>query len=216
MSALLKIGSCLVVLLSSMGIAMSSCARLPETTKVLQDDDRVVVTFETDLHAPPRTHTSPTDISVERLTSLLRGFSVRLQRDLPIRLFSDDTPPKNLFRERELEALAPVLHEALLKVGFRERVRFEVLSPGRNPRYWRDVTGGWIKVRDHYFHLGVDYFHVEQPVRKTDAYDRTYPTPWTAEQTYAVYFEPERFYVADPLFKGFAVDLDMFDGTTSP
>ena len=196
----------------SVALAMSGCARLSETTRVVHDDDRVVVTFETDLNAPARTYTSPTDISTERLTSLLRGFSVRSQPYLPSRVFADDTPPKRLFRDGELEALAPVLHEALLKVGFRERVRFEVLSPGRNPRYWRDVTGGWIKVRDHYLHLGVDYFHVEQPVRKTDVYYRNYPTPWTPEHAYAVYFEPEQFYVTDPLLKRLAVDLDTFVG----
>lgn len=215
MSLLLGINSCVVVP-SCIVMVMSGCARLPETTRVVHDDDRVVVTFETDLDAPARAYTSPTDISPERLTALLRGFSVRLPRDLPIRVFIDETPPKRLFHERELEALAPVLHEALLKVGFRERIRFEVLSPGRNPRYWRDVTGGWIKVRDHYLHLGVDYFHVEQPLRKTDAYYRNYPTPWSPEQTYVVYFEPERFYVTDPLLNGLAVDLDMFVGNGSP
>lgn len=200
------------VVLSSLSLWTYGCARIPETTRVLQDDDRVLVAFETDLDAPPRAHTTRTDISTERLTALLRGFSVRPHHAV----FADDTPPKKLFRERELEALVPALHEALLKVGFRERIRFEVLSPGRNPRYWRDVTGGWVKVRDHYLHLGVDYLHVEQPVRKADAYDRNYPTPWAPEKNYTVYFEPERYYVVDPLVKGFAVDLDRYNGAASP
>ena len=78
------------------------------------------------------------------------------------------------------------------------------------------MTGGWLKVRDHYLHLTVDYFHVEQPVRKTDAYDRNHPTPWTPEQMYSVYFEPERFYVIDPALNESAVDLDMFIGRTAP
>jgi hypothetical protein len=216
LSLLLLRTSLFAILLPILGTALISCARLPETTNALYEDDRVVVKLETDLDAPPGTHTSPTDISNEQLTNLLRGFSVRLVSRVPIRLLADDAPPRKLFRESELDALIPVLREALQKVGFRERVRFEVLSPGRNPRYWRDVTGGWIKVQDRYFHLHVDYFHVEQPVRKSDAYDRNYPIPWTPERTYSVYFEPARVYVADPRLNESAVDLDMFNGGTSP
>jgi hypothetical protein len=104
----------------------------------------------------------------------------------------------------------------LQQVGIRERIRFEVLSPGRNPYYWRDVTGGWVKVQDRYFHLHVDYFHVEQPVRKADAYDRNYPTPWTPGKSYLVYFEPARVYVTDPDLNESAVDLDLFKGGISP
>src|SRR5262245_50634079 len=216
MSRLLQLGSGVTILIASLIIETSGCARLPETTRVLQDDDRVLVKFEADLHAPPRTHTSPTDFSVERLTVLLRGFSVRSQRDLPTQVFTDRTPPSRLFRETELEALVPVLREALQKVGYRERVRFEVLSPGRNPRYWRDVTGGWIKIHDRFFHLSVDYFHVEQPVRKGDAYYRNYSTPWTPDQTYLISFEPERAYVTDPVLDDYAVDLDLFARGASP
>jgi len=205
-----------VCLFSLLGTLLINCARLPETTRVLHDDDRVMVTMETDFHAPSGSRTTPTDISAEQLTKLLRGFSVRPISHLPIPILADEGPPRKLLRERELEALTPVLHEALLKVGFHERIRFEVVSPGRNPRYWRDVTGGWIKIRDRYFHLHVDYYHVEQPVRKTDAYDPYYPSPPTPEQDYAVYFEPQRLYVTDPLLDQSAVDLERFSEGASP
>lgn len=216
MATLLKMTTCSAALLATLAVCMTSCAELPETTKVIQEDDRISVSFETDPDAPPRTHTSQADIPIEQLTILLRGYSVRPLSRIPIQALADNKPPRKLFRETELDALVPPLRDALLKVGFRERVRFEVLSPGRNPRYWRDVTGGWLKVRDHYLHLSVDYFHVEQPVRKTDAYDRNHPTPWTPEQTYSVYFEPERFYVTDPVLNESAVDLDMFIGRATP
>jgi hypothetical protein len=209
--------SLFAVLISILGAVFTGCARLPETTRVLYDSDRVVVKLETDLNAPSRAQTSPTEISNEQLTSLLRGFSVlHAESRVPIRLLGDDAPPRKLFRETELDALVPALREALLKVGVHERVRFEVLSPGRNPRYWRDVTGGWVKVHDHYFHLRVDYFHVEQPVRKADAYYRNYPTPWTPDQAYLISFEPGRAYVTDPLFDEYAVDLDLFARSASP
>lgn len=208
--------SLFVIFFLILGTALTGCARLPETTRVLYEDDRVIMTFETDLDAPPGTHTSPTDISNDQLTNLLRGFSIRAVSRVPIPLLVDEAPPRKLFRETELDALTPVLREALQKVGFRERVRFQVLSPGRNPRYWRDVTGGWIKVRDQYFHLHVDYFHVEQPIRKSDAYYRNYPAPWTPEQAYSVYFEPEPAYVTDPFLNESAVNLSMVTGTASP
>ncbi len=205
-----------ILIWSSLGLTLDGCARLPETTRVLHDDDRVVVKFETDLDAPARAYTSPTDLSYDQLVVLLRGYSIRDESRMPIPLLAKDAPPRKLFREMELTALAPVLREALEKVGFRERIRFELLTPGRNPRYWRDVTGGWIKVRDHYLHLHVDYFHVEQPVRTMDAYHRNYPTPWTPDQAYSVDFEPLRAYVTDPLLNEYAVDLNLLSGTASP
>ena len=210
------IASVFMALLPILGMTLAGCARLPETTNTLHEDDRVVVKLETDLDAPPETHTSPTGLSKEQLTKLLRGFSVRLMSRVPVHLRADDTPPRKLFRETELDALVPVLREALRQVGFRERVHFEVLSPGRNPLYWRDVTGGWIKVQDRYFHLHVDYFHVEQPIRKADAYYPNYPTPWTPGRDYLVYFEPARAYVTDPGLYESAVDLELFTGGTSP
>lgn len=204
------------ILLIVIETVVIGCARLPETTRVLHDDDRVVTRLETDFNAPERTYSNKTELSVEQLTRLLRGYTVRPRSRVPLQAFIDNTPPRKLFRESELDALVPPLREALQQVGFDERIRFEVFSPGRNPRYWRDVTGGWIKVRHHFFHLVVDYFHVEQPVRKTDAYDRYYPSPWTPERAYTLYFEPERQYVTDPLLDEYAVDLDLFTASTPP
>jgi hypothetical protein len=77
-------------------------------------------------------------------------------------------------------------------------VYFELFGPGMNPRYRRDVTAGWVAVRDQLLHLTIDYFHVQQPVTKSDPYDYNYPTPWTPPKTYLLYFEPGRFYVTEP------------------
>jgi len=191
-------------------LGLMSCARLPETTRVFHDDERVIVKMETDIDGTSETRTTPTDLSPEELRKLLRGFSLRPKSSVPIKVLLVDVAPRKFLRERELEALVPVLQEAMQKVSSRERIAFEVTSPGRNPRYWREITGGWIKVRGRYFHLQVDYFHVEQPIRKTDAYDPYYPSPWTPEQDYSLYFEPEALYVMDPLIDHWAVDLKWF------
>ena len=169
-----------VSLLASTAALLDGCARLPETTRVIQNDDRVVVRIETDPHADAYAQSTTLDIPAEQLAALLRGL------------------------------------QALQTVHPGERIRFEVLSPGRNPRYWRDVTGGWIKVRHRYFHLAADYFHVEQPIRKTDSYDPNYPSPWTPEQMYSVYFEPQTMFVLDPQMNSFAVDLSKFSSDVAP
>jgi hypothetical protein len=111
--------------------------------------------------------------------------------------------------------LAPQLADALQKVGPEERVYFELFAPGMNPRYRRDVTGGWVAVHDQLLHLTIDYFHVQQPVRKSDPYDYNYPTPWTPENTYLLYFEPGRFYVTDPKTDRRGVDFRAFLKTAS-
>jgi hypothetical protein len=93
---------------------------------------------------------------------------------------------------------------------------FEVFAPGVNPRYRRDVTGGWLAVREQYLHITMDYFHTQQPVEKSDAYDYNYPTPWTPPNTYLLYFEPGRFYLTDSKTHSRAVDYREFLKTLPP
>lgn len=172
--------------------------------------------METDPDFGPYAQSTQADIPAEQLGKLLRGFSVRHKSSIPVRFVGDERPPRKFLREREIEALVPILQEALQKVNPEERIRFEVLSPGRNPRYWVEVTGGWIKVRNRYFHLEVNYFHVEQPIRRSDAYDPKYPTPWTPERNYVVYFEPQNLFIVDPQLNESAVDLHQFLAGTAP
>jgi hypothetical protein len=131
------------------------------------------------------------------VAAILRGYSLRKQQRLPLRWFAEEAPPMKIFREDELQVLAPQLADALRKAGPQERVYFELFAPGLNPTYRRDVTGGWVAIHDRFFHLTMDYFHVQQPLTHTDPYDLNYPTPWTPPTTYLLYFEPGRFYVTD-------------------
>jgi len=171
------------------------CARLPYTTSMVHEDQRVSVMLQREI--TPAGYTHPVQIAPQQVAAILRGFSLREPQRLPLRWFAEETPPKQLFREDELQVLAPQLADALQKVGPEERVYFDLFAPGMNPRYRRDVTGGWVAVHDHLLHLTIDYFHVQQPVTKSDPYDHNneYPTPWTPENTYLLYFEPGRFYL---------------------
>ena len=191
------------------------CARLPYTTTVVHEDQRVAVMLQREI--TPAGYTHPVQITQQQVEVLLRGFSLREPQRLPLRWFAEEIPPKQLFREDELQVLAPHLADALQKVGPEERVYFDLFAPGMNPRYRRDVTGGWVAVHDHLLHLSIDYSHVQQPVTKSDPYDHNneYPTPWTPENTYLLYFEPGRFYVDDPKTDWRGVDFLKFLKTAS-
>lgn len=177
-------------------IGLGGCARLPYTTKVLQEDQRVALMLQREVE--PAGYSHPVEMTPQEVTAILRGFSLREQQRLPLRWFAEEAPPQKLFREDELQALAFPLADALQKAGPEERVYFEVFGPGNNPRYRRDVVGGWIAVRGRLLHLTIDYFHVQQPVRKSDLYDYNYPTPWLPPKSYLLFFEPGRFYLAAP------------------
>jgi hypothetical protein len=177
------------------GFTVTGCARLPYTTRTVHEDERVVVNVQQEVET--RAYTHPIQMTGTDMAGMLRGFSIREQQRLPLRWFAEEVPPKPLFREDELQALAPHLAEALQQLGTNERAHFEVRAPGYNPRYRRDVVGGWVAVREPYLYLTVEYFHSQIPTRKSDVYDYNYPTPPPPPRNYILYFEPGRFWVTD-------------------
>ena len=155
-------------------LVLGGCARLPYTKTVVHEDQRVAVKLQAEVSSAGYSH--PVEIPPPYIAAILRGLSLREQQRLPLRWFAEEVPPRRVFREDEVEVLAPQLAAALQQVGPEERVYFEVFAPGVNPRYRRDVTGGWLAVREHYLHIRMDYCHTQQPAEKSDAYDYNYPT----------------------------------------
>ena len=190
-----RVGILTVTVLWVGGLTMTGCARLPYTTKTVHEDERVVVNVQQEVGSSGYTH--PIQLTSSETAALLRGFSIRNQQRLPLRWFAEEVPPKPLFREDELQVLAPHLAEALQQLGTNDRAHFEVRAPGNNPRYRRDVVAGWVAVREPYLYLKVEYFHNQIPTRKSDVYDYNYPTPPPTSTDYILYFEPGRFWVAD-------------------
>lgn len=184
------------------------CARLPYTTKVVHEDRRVVVALQQELK--PAAYSHPVQLRPEELTSILTAFSFREKQRLPLRWFAEESPPRQLFRADELQALVPFLAEALQKAGPEERVHFQVLAPGMNPDSERDTTAGWIAVREPYFHLRLEHFHAQFPVRKSEPMDVRYPAFPPEPGTYLLYFEPGRFWVTDPVSGEHAVQFREF------
>ncbi len=184
-----------LVLIWSMGSFATGCARLPYTTKTIHADERVVVTVQREVEA--RAYSHPVELSAADIADILRGFSVREQQRLPLRWFAEDAPPKPVFREDELQVLAPGLAEALQQLGSNERAHFEVRAPGFNPRESRDTTAGWVAVQGPYFYVTLEQFHRQVPIHNNDLYDINYPAVPPPPRDYILYFEPGRFWVED-------------------
>lgn len=193
---------------------LQGCARLPYTTQVIHQDRRVVVTLQREIK--PAAYSHPVQLSADEITAILGSFSFREKQRLPLRWFAEETSPKQIFRSDELQALAPHLALALQKAGPEERVHFQVLAPGMNPASERDTTGGWVAVRGTYFHLTLEHYHAQFPIRKEEQWDLRYPAVPPDPRTYLLYFEPGRFWVTDPSSGERGVEFREFLKTVSP
>lgn len=176
-------------------VGAGGCARLPYTTKVVHEDRRVEVTLQREVN--PSGYAHPVSLAPEEVASILKGFSIRPQKSMPTRWFAEEVPPKPVFREDEVLVLSSWLAAGLHAAMPDERVHFELFGPGMNPSNERDVTAGWMAIRDRYLYVSVEYFHVQVPLRKSDQYDYNYPTPPPLFGSYLLYFEPGRFWLSD-------------------
>lgn len=174
------------------------CARMPYVTHVIHEDPRLTVDLQHMVDATTYTH--PVRITPKELAAILRGYSVREQQHIPMRWFEEERPLQPLFRPDEIDVLVDPLSEALAKAHPHERVAFRLRAPGNNPAHEWNTTAGWIGVRDHLFHLEIDYFHVLTPKHRFDAYDTNYSTAPPPKQHYLLYFDPGRFWGKQPGF----------------
>lgn len=184
------------------------CARLPYTTQVVHEDRLVVIALQHETKLSGYSH--PTNLRREDLAAILSAFSFRKKQSLPLRWYAEEIPPKQIFRSDEIQALVPHLVEALQKAGPEERVYFQLLAPGMNPASERDTTGGWIAVREPYFHLALEHYHAQFPIKKEEPWDLRYPALPPEPGTYLLYFEPGRFWVTDPVSGEHVVQLREF------
>lgn len=178
-----------------MALAAGGCARLPYTTTVLQDNERLSITLQHEVDAARYSH--PVQLTAADVAAILRGFSFRPTQTLPLRWYAEEQPPKPLLREDEITLLAQAVSQAFQRAGSDERVRFEVRAPGMNPATSRDVTAGWLAVREPYLYLTIEHVHAQIPIRKSDQYDYNFPTPPPLPGSFLLYFEPGRFWVTD-------------------
>jgi hypothetical protein len=183
----------IAVLIGAMTVG---CTRMPYTTQTIYEGPRVVVTAQREIEPPSYTH--PVELTSTEVAAILKGFSLRKQQRLPLRWFAEEAPPFPVFREDEIQLLAPYLVEAFQRIGPDERAHFALIAPGNVPTYEKETLAGWVAVREPYLYLTIEYFHDQLPVRKGDLYDRNYPTPPAPPRDYILYFDPGRFWVTDP------------------
>lgn len=201
-----RVTICAILLIGESMVA--GCARIPYTTKVLHEDGRSAIQLQQEVDG--RGYAHPAQLSSGEVAALLRGYSLREQKNLPLRWFSEEVPPLPAFREDEIQVLAPRLADALQKAGTGERVRFQLFAPGFNPAYYREETSGWVAVRGRFFHFDIEYFHAQNPSTKFSHYDWYYPTPPYPPGSYVLYFEPGRFFMQDPKQGSRGVDFKEF------
>jgi len=173
----------------------TGCARLPYTTKVVYEGPLVQVTLQQEV--TPAGYSHPVQLSAQEAAAILRGFSLREEQRLPLRWFAEEAPPKTIFREDELILLSSYLVDGLRAAGPEERVYFKLSAPGMNPADSRNVTAGWVAIREPYLYLTIEYFHTEVPIRRIDNYYQNSPLIPPLPRTYLLFFEPGRFWVTD-------------------
>lgn len=182
---------CLIVIIGT----AAGCARMPYTTKTVHEDFRVAVTVQQEIS--PARYSHPAQLTADQVAAILRNFTLREEQSLPLRWFAEEVPPKPIFREEELVWVSPYLVEALDKAGPEERAHFQVFAPGMNRAQTRNVTAGWVAIREPYLYLTIEYFRTEFPIRRSDTYYPNDPLMPPKPKTYLLFFEPGRFWVTD-------------------
>jgi hypothetical protein len=168
---------------------------MPYTTKTVHEDFRVAVAVQKEIS--PAGYSHPVQLTADQVAAILRNFSLREEQRLPLRWFAEEQSPKPVFREEELVWVSPYLVEALQQAGPEERAHFQLFSPGMNRADTRNVTAGWVAVREPYLYLTIEYFHTEIPTRHSDPYYPNNPEMPPQPKTYLLFFEPGRFWVTD-------------------
>ena len=186
---------CALMLFGVLSLAVAGCARMPYTTQRVHEDYRVAVTLQHET-APVR-YTHPVQLTAEEVTAMLRSFSLREEQRLPLRWFAEEIPPRSVFREDELVWVSPYLVDALQQAGPGERAHFQLFGAGMNRAQTRNVTAGWVAIREPYLYLTIEYFHNEVPLRHSDTYYPNDPLMPPKPKTYLLFFEPARFWVTD-------------------
>jgi hypothetical protein len=176
-------------------VALAACARLPYQTTTVYQGQRAAVILQQEVE--PARYSHPVQLKAEELAAILRGFSIREAQRLPLRWFSEERPPDQLFHEEELLAVTPFLAEGLQKAGPEERVQFALFAPGKNRAEARTVTSGWMAVRNSYLYLTIEHLHAEVPIRSTDKYYPNNPQLPPLSGSYLLFFEPGRYWLTD-------------------
>jgi hypothetical protein len=135
---------------------------------------RLEISPRVDPNLPRTWNAHPATLSRHQMKRALKGLQVREHRSGLIRWFLGEADPQPVFREEEVELLAPRLLEGLELAVPRELVTFYVSHPINATK--REVTSGGIYVKNGSLYVIVSNYRTNYEIPPAGLiYDRRYP-----------------------------------------
>jgi hypothetical protein len=174
-------------------LALSACAVPAIPARIIYENPTDFVRLEPDPYAfheiTQTLHSHPTDIDVDEIARLLKGFSVQEHRNAVQRFFGGDAPLEPVFRDEEMAWLAPRLSQALSVARPDERVTFYISYPQTSIK--REITSGGLYVHNGRIHFILGNYRIVYGIPAYGmVYDRRYPVSPTAAKGFNLFFNP--------------------------
>lgn len=149
----------------------------------LEEDDAVLPEW------PPGHYAHPKAFTVDQVTRLLKGMTVREHRIWLQKWFQGEAPFVPAFKDEEVTMLAAQLAEAFAAAKYNERVTFYLSQPQTSVK--RVITSGGFYVHDDRLHVILGNWQIVYGIPTYGMiYDRRYPMRPTAAKGFDLHFEP--------------------------
>jgi hypothetical protein len=149
----------------------------------LEEDDAVLPEW------PPGHHAHPKTFSVDEVTRLLNGLTVKEHRIWLQEWLQGEAPLVPAFKDEEVALLAPQLTEAFAAARYNERVTFYLSDPQTSVK--RVITSGGFYVHDDQLHVILGNWQIVYGIPTYGMiYDRRYPMRPTAAKGFDLFFQP--------------------------
>lgn len=139
-------------LLSGITLTLSACATRPDVDVTIHESDRGAVYVE---RIPDRSFRAahPITLSIDTMARVLRGVAVKEDRDLLGGVIFSKSEALLVFRDEDVQFLAPLLVDGLTRAASDQKVGFRVVQPGMP---WESTTG-WIYAHEGSLYLTIPY-----------------------------------------------------------
>jgi hypothetical protein len=149
----------------------------------LEEDDAVLPEW------PPGHHAHPKTFTVDEVTRLLNGLTVKEHRIWLQEWLQGEAPLVPAFKDEEVALLAPQLTEAFAAARYNERVTFYLSEPQTSVK--RVITSGGFYVQDNQLHVILGNWQIVYGIPTYGMiYDRRYPMRPTAAKGFDLFFQP--------------------------
>lgn len=140
------------VLLIGITLTLSACATGPDVDVTIHKSDRGAVYVE---RIPDRSFRAahPITLSADTMARVLRGVAVKEDRELLGGLILGKPEAILVFRDEDVQFLAPLLVEGLTRAASDQKVAFRVVQTGMP---WESTTG-WIYAHERSLYLTIPW-----------------------------------------------------------